>query len=243
MKSLRFSFCFAIALINSSIVFALEEPSREAQPVTIAKPLLLNKKEKIPDGENLKNPRPPQKNADGSHLAAENEEDLCPRGAAINNLADVSVFSDIQAINKAKHSSGKYSWHTLSAWNYCHFHEGGRDWYGWRTGETFHWVLFRNNRFWWRDPYAGRWLYFYEGYWWWQGGKDFQKIQVFLEDGHYHICDANGILGEDLWTTGVKEEVTEPVKKKTPTPSLDKGRPGGHWGGRGGGLGMTGSEK
>ncbi|HEY5037553.1 MAG TPA: hypothetical protein VIJ93_00615, partial [bacterium] len=97
-------------------------------------------------------------------------------------------------------------------WNYCHYLDKKRNhWYGWKTGEAFHWVLDHGGCFWGRDAVTGRWLYFYKGYWWWPDEKSSGKVQVYMDDGHYHLCDANGTLGEDLGATG------KPVAADGPT--------------------------
>lgn len=201
-------------------VFSQENPV--AQPVTITPPLLLGLKEKIQDNENWKDPQPPRKDADGKGLSTDNDEDHCPTGSVLKDLGDPAVFSEIQKIVQTERSSGRYQWHTTQSWAYCHDREGGRDWIGWPTGDTFHWVLLQNGRFWWHDNYAERWLSFYGGTWWWQGAKG--TVQAYLEDGHYHACDANGVLGEDLWTTGVVEELNEPLKKETSPGSKPEGK-------------------
>jgi hypothetical protein len=228
---------FTLSLMGCSLLHAEDAAPLGDQPVTIVKPPSITLKEKISDGEGYKTPRPPKRNFDEKSLDLVNDEDHSPRGEPILNLSDPAIFSQIQSIDKTEHISGKHHWHKFNAWDYCHFYEGGKNWYGWRTGETFHWVLYFNNHLWWHDPFAERWLYFYKGYWWWQGGKDLQDTQVYLEDGHYHVCAPDGVLGEDLWTNGKKDVVTEPFKKEpTREPLTDSPGHDGHGTGLGGGL-------
>jgi len=101
--------------------------------------------------------------------------------------------------------------------DYCHFRDGsGNHWYGWPSGGNFLWAFFKAGHFWWHDTYAERWLYFDRGYWRWQEPKK-DQFQIYLENGHYYACDVNGVLGEDLFTLGTEEVVTQPVTKETPS--------------------------
>lgn len=215
-------------------VLALGLTPTDTPTPSLPKPLVFASKEKIPDKTNYSMPRSPRKYIDRSNLDLTNEENEVPQGPPIRNLGEPNAIQQVPSLNKEDRHSGRYYWHPYKEWNYCHFREGDRHWYGWRTGETFHWVLWRSGHFWWHDTYAERWLYFDRGYWWWQGPKPHQ-VQVFMEDGHYHSCDSNGVLGEDLMRTGTEEIATEPVAKPSPNPT-----PGQKQGRRHGGLGMGG---
>jgi hypothetical protein len=180
-------------------------------------PVFLKDSEKIHDSENHSIPPSPQKNADGQPLQAQSSGRL-PMGNALNNLSDSSVIPQIMAFNQAEDKSRAYYWHSLKDMDYCHFRSGsGNQWYGWQSGVDFLWALYRAGHFWWHDAYAGRWLYFDRGYWRWQGPKK-NQFQVYLENGHYYACDTKGTLGDDLFTTGTEEEVTQPVVKETVIP-------------------------
>ncbi len=208
-----------LALGLGSAANALDNPPEPGKTPTVAMPVTISSQEIIQDGNRYRLPRPPGKYNDGTDLKLTNEVNEAPRGEPMRILAQPSVAQEVPSTNKKDRDSGKYHWHPYEAWNYCHYHEGDRQWYGWRTGETFHWVLWKSGRFWWHDSYAERWLYFDRGYWWWQGSKKPVEIQVYLEDRHYHACDANGVLGDDLLETGTEEVVGEPVAKTTPYPT------------------------
>ncbi len=208
-------------------VWAQETIPSETPTPAIPKPESIPVKERIPDGRRFGLPRPPSKYVDGTSMDLEIDVDNPPFGPAIMNLGETSTLAQVPTVNKNDNSSGKYYWHPFESWNYCHFPTDNRHWYGWRTGNTFHWVLWWQGRLWWRDDYADRWLYFNRGYWWWQNPRKGGGFQVFLPDGHYHVCDANGALGDDLMRTGKEEVVTEPVAKPSPSPT-----PGGKHGGR-----------
>jgi hypothetical protein len=193
----------------------------------VPKPLVLSGQDKIADNTHYKLPKPPKKYNDGTPLKLINDEESAPLGAVMRNLGDPAAVQQVPSINQKDSHSNKYYWHPYNAWNYCHYRDGDRNWYGWRMGETFHWVLWKEGRFWWHDPTSERWIYFDRGYWWWQDSKTPRTFQVYLDDGHYHVSDSNGVLGDDLMKTGTEEVVTEPVAKPSPSPT-----PGGKHGGR-----------
>ncbi len=210
-----------------TIVFASDQlPGVEATP-SLPKPLVLSTQDKIADNTHFRLPKPPKKYNDGTSLKLVNDEESAPLGPSMRNLGEPAAVQQVPKIDQKDSHSGKYYWHPYNAWNYCHYRDGDRNWYGWRMGDTFHWVLWREGRFWWHDPTAERWLYFNRGYWWWQGSGKTPTVQVYLEDGHYHVCDANGFMGDDLMKTGTEEVVTQPVAKPSPSPT-----PGGKHGGR-----------
>ncbi len=210
--------------------YSLEPLPEPVEPSTVPKLVLLSPREKIPDKTNYPLPRPPKKYIDGTRLVLANDEDTAPQGPALRDLTDTLTLHQIPAVNKADRRSGKYFWHPFKGWNYCHYHTGNKHWYGWRTGGTFHWILWQEGRFWWRDDDAERWVYFDRGYWWWRGSKGPNPIQVILADGHYHACDGNGVVGDDLMKTGTEETATAPVVKPSPNPTPG-GKKGGHHGG------------
>ena len=184
---------------------------------TLPKPIVLKGSDRMNDSENHSIPPPPKKGVDGNPLQVKNSDQI-PRGEALNNLTDPSILSQIPDFNKSEIKSKTYHWHPLKGMDYFHYRDGSsNDWYGWNSGVGFLWVLYRAGNFWWHDTYAERWLYCDRGFWWWQGYKK-NQFQVYLEDGHYHAIDANGILGDDLFTTGTEEEVTQPVVKETVVP-------------------------
>lgn len=232
----------ALVLGLGQTVFALESAPVDTPTPTVSKPVSLFTKEKMNDSMKYSFPRPPGKYVDGSPITLVNDMDNPPKDEAILNLNDSDTLVQIPVVNKADSRSGKHYWHPFKAWNYCHYKQDDRDWYGWRTGDAFHWVLWRSGHFWWRDNYAERWVYFDHGYWWWQSSKKPYGFQVFLNDGHYHACDANGALGDDLMRTGTEEVATEPVIKSTPEPGGRKREDGmgspGNMGGMSGNMGM-----
>jgi hypothetical protein len=191
---------------------------------SVPKPSYVQSKDRVPDSDNPDSPPHPSKASDGSELSAIND-DAAPRGPALQNLGDPAFLSAVGGFNKSENNSKTYYWHSLNAWDYCHWRDGSRQWYGWKAGEKFHWVLSKGGHFYWHDTYAERWLCFDRGYWWWQGHlKSKPFFEVYLDDGHYYVCDANGVLGEDLGTTGKVDIATEPVSKDT-TPMPDSGSP------------------
>jgi hypothetical protein len=168
-----------------------------------------------------------------------NDEDTAPQGIPLMDLTDRQTLQQIPVVNKTDRQSGKYFWHPFKGWNYCHYREGKRDWYGWHTGASFHWILWWSGRFWWRDNYAQRWLYFDQGFWWWQDPKVSNQFQVFLDDGHYHACDTNGVLGDNLLRAGTEEVETAPIAKPSAT-TMPGAKHNGHHGGHHSGGGMPG---
>jgi hypothetical protein len=194
-------------------------------------PILLKDSDKMHDSESHFSPPSPGKSPDGKTLQAQSSNRL-PLGESLNNLTDLSLIPQITAFNKADDKSRAYYWHSLKGLDYCHFRSGsGSQWYGWQSGADFLWALYREGHFWWHDAYAGRWLYFDRGYWRWQGPKK-NQFQVYLENGHYYAVNANGTLGDDLFTTGTEEDVTEPVVKETVVPlsKQDQDKSGGQGG-------------
>ena len=228
------NFVFSLLLIlfgcGTSCLLALEiSPSTPAETPTsplslsptetpaLPKPIVLKGSDKLNDSENHSIPSPPKKSADGNPLQVKNSDQI-PRGEALNNLTDSSFLSQIPGFNKSEDKSKTYYWHPLNGVNYCHFRDGsGNHWYGWQANGKFQWAFFRAGHFWWHDAYAERWLYFDRDYWWWQGSNK-NQFQIYQEDGHYHAIDTNGTLGDDLFTTGIEEEVTQPVVKETVVP-------------------------
>jgi hypothetical protein len=190
---------------------------------SVPKPLALILKDKTPDSARFKLPPPPSKYIDDTDLVLTNEVDNAPHlnNAALRTLTGPEVLVQIPVVNKADKKSNHYYWHPFKDWNYAHYRDGDRQWYGWRTGPSFHWVLWSAGHFWWYNPYAERWLYFDRGYWWWQSLTKDNQIQVFLDDGHFHACDLNGVLGDDLMQTG-KEDIVPDI---TPQPTR---KPKGH---------------
>jgi hypothetical protein len=203
-----------------------------AAALTVAAPQWLEPKDLLDDGTGWKGPWPPKKDADGTRVHLENDTDHCPRGDRMGILASSDAVTLLQGFGKSDPSS-KHIWHKIGELSFCHFRDGDRDWYGWRTGDTFQWVLWRGGRFWWHDTYAGRWLSSYNGNWWWQSRKPKDSIQVYLENGHYYLCSKDGTLGDDLWTTGVVESANKPVEKVV-TPAGERDDKGLRKGGIGG---------
>ena len=197
-------------------------PSSAVTPgASMPKPVVMVLKDKTPDSARFNLPQPPSQYVDGADLNLANDADNVPKlnDAALRTLTEGEVLEQIPVVNKADKKSNEYYWHPFKGWNYAHIRESGRQWYGWRTGNSFHWLLWSAGYFWWYDRYAERWLYFDRGFWWWQSLKTPNQIQVFLDDGHFHVCDVNGILGEDLMQTGVEEEV--PAETPQPTSKPD----------------------
>jgi hypothetical protein len=223
----------------TSAVLALDLPTVTPEYSSLPRPLTITAVDKLSDSTKYNLPKPPDKYTDGTELVLMNDEDKSPQGPALQNLNNIDTLEQIASVNKADKNSNKYYWHPFKGWIYCHYRDGDRQWYGWHIGDQFHWILWWSSRFWWYDAYAERWLYFDRGYWWWQSLKKNNQIQVFLDDGHFHACDANGVLGDDLMATGVEEEVTgSPSPKATPRQG---GKHGGHHRGGGGmGGGSTG---
>jgi hypothetical protein len=230
---------FILALGTASIVLAQDLPSEPPVISTLPKPVTMTLKDKLQDTAKYNLPKPPSKYVDGTALVLMNDEDQSPRGPALKDLTDIDTLEQIPIVNKANKNSNKYYWHLFKEWDYCHYRDGDRQWYGWYTGDQFHWVLWWSSRFWWYDAYAERWLYYDRGYWWWQSLTKNNQIQVFLDDGHFHVCDTDGVLGDDLMATGVEEEVTGSASPKS-TPGAGGKHGGHHHGGGGMGGGSTG---
>jgi hypothetical protein len=188
---------------------------------SVPKPIVMMLKDKTPDSARFNLPKPPGRYVDDTDLDLINDADNVPKlnDAALRTLTEGDVLEQIPVVNKADKKSNRYYWHPFKGWNYVHYSEGGRQWYGWRTGESFHWLLWSAGHFWWYDRYAERWLYFDRGFWWWQSLKKTNQIQVFLDDGHFHVCDVNGVLGDDLMQTGVEEDVPDETPRPTSKPA------------------------
>ena len=228
----------ALALGAAQQAFPLDSVQVDAPTPSVGKPVSISSKELIPDGRRYQLPDAPSQNFDGTSLGLGIDVDLPPMGPAKASLNDPSALAQIPTFNKSDAPSGKYSWHQFKDSNYCHVKKDGRDWYGWGEGGKFHWALWWEGRFWWRDDYAERWLYLDQGNWWWQSSKKKNHFQVFLQDGHYHVCDLNGALVDDLMRAGTEEEVTQPVVKDTDgNRNWDQGNPTGAGGAMGGGMG------
>jgi hypothetical protein len=188
-----------------------------AEKPSVPIPVFLRDSDRIPDSAAHPLPPPPGKYADGKPFSLKSSGGI-PPVESVKNLADPAVLSQIEAINKSENKPRAYYWHSLNGVDYCHcFSASGHHWYGWVSGGDWLWALYQSSHFWWHDAYAERWLYFDRGYWRWQGPKK-NQFQVYLEDGHYHVCDAKGVLGEDLFTLGTEEEMTQPIVKETVVP-------------------------
>ncbi len=187
----------------------------------IPTPMGLKGSDRLSDSEYHSSPFAPRKGPDGNTWKIQ-ADDQIPRGLAMINLAAPALFDQIENWNKAEIKPRVYYWHSLNGTDYCHFRDkSGNQWYGWAEGPAFRWALYRSGRFWWHDSYAERSLYFDRGYWWWQGHRK-DQYQVYLEDGHYHVCGIDGVLGDDLFTTGTEEVATQPVEKEvTPLSKPD----------------------
>jgi hypothetical protein len=206
----------------SPTIEATENPTpTPGETIRIPKPILLKGSERLGDSDYLLSPNAPRKGPDGIPWKVE-ADDHTPRGTAMANLEDPAFFNQIGDWNKTEVKPKVYYWHDFNGTPYCHFRDrSGNHWYGWAEGTAFRWALYRSGRFWWHDDYAERSLYFDRGYWWWQGHEK-DQYQVYLEDGHYHVCGADGVLGEDLFTTGTEEVATQPVEKEvTPAAKAD----------------------
>jgi hypothetical protein len=203
------------------------------EAIQIPKPIVLKGSDRLSDSEAHSSPQAPPKGFDGTPWKAE-ADDHIPRGAAMAQMEESTFFSQIGDWNKSEIKPRTYYWHAFNGTDYCHYRDAaGNQWYGWAEGSSFRWALYHLGHFWWHDDYAQRSLYFDRGYWWWQGHRK-DQFQVYLEDGHYHVCGSDGLLGEDLFTTGTEEVATQPVEKDpTPisTPGDDSGPPGGVGGG------------
>ncbi len=219
-----------LALGSGGQAFAQDATPPDMTPTPVfPKPASIPVKERIPNARHYGLPRPPSQSLDGTPVTLDNDLDNVPLDQSMADLADPSALDQLSSANKADSVPQKYYWHSFKSGNYCHVKKDGHDWYGWQKDGAFHWVLWSGGRFWWRDDYADRWIYYDQGYWWWQNPKT-ASFQVFLQDGHYHVCDANGVLGDDLMRTGTEEVATQPVEKDTPTDrdkNWDKGLGGG----------------
>ena len=226
----------ALTLAWGQQVWALDPVPSDIPTSVVGKPVSISSKELIPDGRRFQLPESPSQNFDGTSLGLSMDLDLPPLGPAKMNLVDPSILAQIPVLNQSDTPFGKYNWHKFNDTNYCHLKKDGRDWYGWGEGNKFHWTLWWEGRLWWRDDYAERWLYLDQGNWWWQSSKKKNHFQVFLKDGHYHVCDLNGVLVDDLMRAGTEEEVTQPIPKE-PANNRNWDQDSSSAGGMGGGMG------
>jgi len=207
-------------------------------PTPLPQPLMLKAMVKLKDSDHRHVPRAPKTGPEGKVYRVD-VDDHITRGLFPDNLSSPEAVSLIQGFNQTETKSEQYHWHVFEGKDYCHYRDGDNDWYGWRTGPDFHWVLIRGGLIWYHDRVADRWLYYDRGCWWWQGEDKKNPIEVYLDDNHYYACDSNGILGTNLGNTGTEEVVTKPIVKETPT-SKDDNPAGGSamgMGGAGGGMG------
>gem|GEM_PF-1847093 len=227
---------FALLLLYPLSACLAQDDAPTATPTPLPAPLTLKSQVKLNDSDHRHFPRAPKTGPEGKVLRVDVDDHIA-RGLFVDNLTSPEAVSLIQGYNQGETKSDQYSWHTLNAKDYCHFHNGDSDWYGWRTGPDFHWVYSHSGLVWTHDHFADRWLYYDRGCWWWQGEDKAHPIQVYLEDGHYYACDATGVLGANLGTTGAEEVVTKPIVKETPSTPRDEDNPAAHAGMGGTGLG------
>jgi hypothetical protein len=166
----------------------------DIKQVQIAYPIAIAPQDLMDGQTHSKCPPAPTQYIDGTKLYLTNDETHPPQGEPIDNLLVPEVYKDILILIKKEKAMGKHLWHELITWNYCHYRAGKRNWFGWRMGEDFHWVLWKGGRFWWHDPVGKRWLSYYKGYWWWQSAGPKPSFQVLWTDGKYYTCDDKGIL-------------------------------------------------
>lgn len=229
---------FSISLLAFFGTGWAQEDSPTATATPFSTPLVLKPHVKLSDGDHRVLPRAPKKGPTGKAINVDTDDHI-PRGSLMDKLADSAALTLIDGFNKLDTKSQQANWHEINGTLYCHFRDGDNDWYGWRTGPEFHWVLSRGGLFWFHDRFADRWLYYDQGTWWWQVEDKQNPIQVLLEDNHYYACDGKGVLGSNLGTTGQEEVVTKPIVKETPVSSKDE-NPAEHsgMGGMSPGMGM-----
>jgi hypothetical protein len=229
---MKFQFCVISAVFLSTYSFVLAQEDQPT-PTPLPQPLVLKAQVKLKDSDHRHLPRSPKTGPAGKTIRVD-VDDHCPRGALMEKLADQAAVTLIDGFNQTETKSEQATWHSLNGADYCHYRDGENNWYGWRTGPDFHWVLSHGDLFWYHDRFADRWLYFDRGNWWWQGEDKTNPIQVYLEDNHYYACDAKGVLGANLGTTGTEEVVTKPIVKETPVSSKDEDNPASGHSGMGG---------
>jgi hypothetical protein len=238
MKSIQ---CLALIFLCSAFLSPClaqdDAPTATATP--LSQPLTLKALVKLNDSDHRHVPHAPKIGPTGKAISVD-VDDHIPRGASLDNLSSAEAVSLIDGFNQTDTKSEQALWHAIGAVNYCHYRDGDNQWYGWRTGPDFHWVLFRGELPWYHDRFADRWLYYDRGNWWWQGDDKKNPVQVYLEDNHYYACNANGVVGDNLGTTGTEEVVTKPIVKETPTSPKDDENPASQMGmgGAGGTSGM-----
>ncbi len=237
MKS-QLPLVLAVLFITSFSACLAQEEQPTATPTPMPQPLILKAQVKLNDSDHHHLPRAPKIGPNGKAIRVD-VDDHISRGPFVEKLADPAAVTLIDGFNQTETKSEQTTWHSVNGLDYCHYRDGDNNWYGWRTGSDFHWVLFHGGLFWYHDRFADRWLYFDRGTWWWQGEDKTNPIQVYLEDNHYYTCDAKGVLGANLGTTGTEEVVTKPVVKETPMSSKDE-NPAEHSGMGGGAGGMGG---
>ena len=193
---------FSWVLILAIGLFSVEIPARGATPALkkISRPLFLKSADKVPGI--LGNPEVPKKGSDGSPLGVTEAIDAPPVDM-MKKLSDPEIFEVIKKTKKTEETRiNQIYWHASGDWKYCHFRDAeGNHWYGWNDGQSFHWVLWRGNRFWWRDSFAGHWLYYFRNYWWRSELQTSNSLQVLI-DGEYYLCQKDGTISTDLGRDG-----------------------------------------
>lgn len=224
-----------IALVSMSWAQDEDTPTPTATPLPT--PVAVSLGAKLNDGDHRLLPRAPKIGPTGKVIRVDVDDHIY-RGAYLDKLADPTSFALIDGFNKSETKSQQDNWHEIQGSSFCHLREGDNDWYGFRTGPDFHWVLSHGGRIWFHDRFADRWLFYDQGNWWWQGNDKKNPVQVFLKDNHYYACDAHGVLGNNLGTMGTEEVITKPIVKDTPVSAKDENPANAGMGGMGSGMGM-----
>lgn len=211
-RNKTFFVLFLPAFLVQTFIFAQPSPPNPTGPITFTLPAKL--KDRIDDHADLRYPKPPLLDQKESDQGLVNDQDHCPQDASFQTLSGLDLVKELKDLSRSDNSTCTYYWPRLGGQDYCYYRVGERHWLGWRVGPLFHWVLFWKGHLWWHDIFAERWIFFEGGHWWWQSEGDKPTFHIYLPDGHYHVCDVNGSLGDDMGATGKVETITEPRPKE-----------------------------
>jgi len=198
---MKLTICLAVLLGSLSSLKAqtpIPTPLKKINP-----PLFLKPTDKTPS-KGLVSPEVPELGPDRSPLKVEMSIEAPPANI-MGEFSDPEFYGSLKALKKSENDIGVVNWHLNNEvdFDYCHLRdEQGNHWFGWTSGDKFHWILMTGNHYWWHDEFAGHWLYFGKGHWWRADGKKVPGQLQVLVDGEYYLCQRDGQLLKDMGQDG-----------------------------------------
>ena len=163
----------------------LEDSETVSESKIVPRPLRLSPDQVLSASNSLQSPVPPEMETDGKP-SRPSEDILAPDTDTMDSFSNAAVFPQIERLERDENQPQKFYWHSFTIGSYCHYYDlEGNHWYGWDSGEKFHWVLQESGHFWWHDTTLNRWLYFAEENWWWPQNPDASRLQVYSQGDYY----------------------------------------------------------